>query len=151
MNPTGTMPTRSNTTVRPARTTPRPEPTARPGAGVELTPMLTLDIALRVLMELGIVLALGLWGYHAGSGAATRLLLAVVAPVLGFGFWGAVDFRGAGRLAEPLRLAQELAVTGVAAAALALAGHAAWGIGLASLSLVHHTLVYALGRRLLER
>jgi len=33
------------------------------------------------------------------------------------GFWGAVDFHQAGRLAEPLRLVQELAISGLAAVA----------------------------------
>jgi len=139
-----------NTTVPAVPTVPSPGTTARPGPASELTPMVTLNLALRALMELGIVLALGLWGYHAGTGVATRLLLAVVAPAIGFGFWGAVDFRFAGHLAEPLRLVQELAITALAASALGLAGHPVWGIALASLSLVHHTLVYALGRRLLE-
>ena len=126
------------------------DPQTTVAAGSVPTPILTFNLALRALMEVGIVLALGIWGYHAASGLAARLLLALVAPTIGFGFWGAVDFRGAGRLAEPLRLVQELAVTGAAATALALAGHTPWGIALASLSLVHHALVYALGRRLLE-
>lgn len=147
MHRSGTMP---GTWKRNASATgPTPETTARAAAGTELTPMAALNLALRALMELGVVLALATAGYHAGSSIAARLLLALVVPVVGFGFWGAVDFRGAGRLAEPLRLAQELALTGVASTALALAGHTPWGIALASLSLVHHTLVYGLGQRLL--
>jgi len=145
-----TMPMNWTTNAPAARATPAEKP-ARAVAGTELTPMVRLNLTLRAVMEFGIVLALGIWGYHAGSSVGARLLLAIVVPAIGFGFWGAVDFRGAGRLAEPLRLAQELAVTGVAAGALSLAGHTPWGIALASLSLVHHALVYALGRRLLER
>ncbi len=118
------------------------------------TPLVVANIALRALMEFGLVVALGLWGFHLGSQLALplapRLALALALPTLGFGFWGAVDFRGAGRLAEPLRLLQELGLTGVAAAGLALTGLAPWGAALAALSIVHHALVYALDQRLLK-
>ena len=108
-------------------------------------------LALRVAMETGVVVALAMWGFHAGGGTGTEILLAIGAPLVGFGFWGAVDFRQAGRLAEPLRLVQELAVSGLAAVAWYAAGeHAlAWALGL--LSLGYHALVYATGGRLLER
>jgi hypothetical protein len=116
----------------------------------ELSAPLQLNVALRALMELGIVLAFAMWGYHAGAAPATRVLLAGLAPLLGFGLWGAVDFRWAGRLGEPLRLLQELLLTALAAAALAAAGHPGWGWGLAAASATHHALVYALGQRLLR-
>ena len=54
-----------------------------------------LNLALRVLMETGIVVALAYWGVHTGDSTAAKILLGVGAPVLGFGFWGAVDFRWA--------------------------------------------------------
>jgi hypothetical protein len=62
-------------------------------------------LLLRVLMERGIVAALCSWGAHMGGTVATKVILGVGAPALGFGFWGAVDFHQAGRFAEPLRLA----------------------------------------------
>ena len=67
------------------------------------------------------------------------------------GFWGAVDFHQAGRLAEPLRLVQELAISGLAAVAVYAAGQhiLGWFLGLASIS--YHALVYAQGSRLLKR
>ncbi|MEJ2289439.1 MAG: DUF2568 domain-containing protein [Deinococcales bacterium] len=168
MRRTEMLPTRPKVAPT-AATGPAFEGQARPAGSPELTPLALLNIALRGLMEFGIVLAFGIWGYHAGSSIGTivlafgiwgyhagssigtKLLLALGAPALGFGFWGAVDFRRAGRLAEPLRLVQELGLSGFAAAGLALAGHAPWGIALASLSLVHHALVYALGQRLIKR
>ena len=94
--------------------------------------------------------ALAYWGVQTGDGAAGKVLLGIAAPAVGFGIWGAVDFHWAGRYAEPLRLAEELVISGLAAAALAVAGQPALGIGLAALSVVHHALVYALGDRLLE-
>ena len=109
-----------------------------------------INLLLRVTLETGVVVALGFWGYHDGGGTAARIGLMVAAPALGFGLWGAVDFHQAGRLAEPLRLVQELAISGVATAAWYLAGYHGFGIALGALSLVYHLLVYATGSRLLK-
>ena len=109
-----------------------------------------LNLGLRVLLEGGIVAGLAYWGVRAGDSTGGELLLGIGAPLLAFGFWGAVDFRQAGRFAEPLRLLQELVVSGLAAAALYAAGRHGLGIGLAALSLVYHALVYASGERLLK-
>jgi Protein of unknown function (DUF2568) len=108
-------------------------------------------LVLRVTMEIGIVVALGFWGYHVGSSTAAKFALLIVVPLSGFGFWGAVDFHQAGRWAEPLRLIQELVVSGLAALAWYASGRHALGIGLGGLSLLYHALVYASGERLLER
>ncbi len=108
-------------------------------------------LVLRVAMEIAVVVALGFWGYHVGSSTGTRIALMIGAPVAGFGVWGAVDFRGTGRLAEPLRLAQELVVSGLAAAGWYAAGQHEAGIALGALSLVYHALVCASRSRLLGR
>ena len=72
-------------------------------------------------------------GFHTGDGTAGSLLLGLGAPALGFGFWGAVDFHRAGRWAEPLRLVQEVVVSGLAALALYVAGQHVLGGALAAL------------------
>lgn len=108
------------------------------------------NVALRAVMELGIVAGLASWGFEAGGGMGSKILLGIAAPVVGFGAWGAVDFRRAGRYAEPLRLTQELLISGLAALAWYAAGEHALGWALAVLSLVHHALVYLLGQRLLK-
>ncbi len=90
------------------------------------------------------------WGFHAGASPAPRALLAIGAPAVGFGIWGALDFRFAGRWAEPLRLAEELGLSGLAALGFWAAGQHALALSLAALSVVHHALVYALGQRLLK-
>jgi hypothetical protein len=109
------------------------------------------NLALRALMELGIVVGLGYWGYVTGGSLGTRLLLAIGAPLLGFGFWGMVDFRQAGKFAEPLRLIQELVISGLAAAAWYGSGQHSLGISLGLVSLVYHVLVYTLGGTLLKQ
>jgi len=112
--------------------------------------MRSFNLALRLLMELGVVLALGYWGYQTGESTGAKILLAIGAPALGFGFWGLVDFRQAGRLAEPLRLTQELLISGLAALGLYVAGQPALAWALALVSIVHHALVYLLGGKLLK-
>jgi Protein of unknown function (DUF2568) len=109
-----------------------------------------INLILRVAMETGIVVALGFWGYHVGGSTSSRIGLMIVTPLVGLGLWGAVDFHQAGRLAEPLRLAQELIISGLAATAWYTAGHHAAGIALGTLSLIYHALVYASGARLLK-
>ena len=109
-----------------------------------------VNVALRAIMEGGIVLAFAYWGYQTSSSLLGRILLAIGAPLLVFGFWSIVDFHQAGRIAEPLRLVQELLISGLAAVALAAAGQPALGWALAILSIIHHVLVYALGGTLLK-
>jgi hypothetical protein len=108
------------------------------------------NLALRALMEMGIVLALAYWGYQTGSNLGTKILLGIIAPVLGFGFWGVIDFHQAGSMAEPLRLIEELVISWLAAFALFVVGQPALGWTLGLLSIVYHTLVYISGGRLLK-
>ena len=93
--------------------------------------LVRLTRALGVPMETGIVAVLAYPGYHTGTSTGTKIILAVVAPLLGFGFWGAVDFHQAGRLTEPLRRIRELAISGLAAVALYAAGQHILGWALA--------------------
>ena len=107
-------------------------------------------LLLRVAMEFGIVAAFAYWGYERGHGTTNSVILCLLAPAVGFGIWGVIDFRRAGRLAEPMRLIEELAISAVAAIALWDAGSPALGLALALVSLVYHGAVYATGGRLLD-
>ncbi|MGD8748553.1 MAG: YrdB family protein [Balneolaceae bacterium] len=109
-----------------------------------------INLGLRGLMEAGIVLALGYWGYLTGDTKATKILLCIAVPLVGFGFWGAVDFSRMGKFSESLRLIQELLISGLAALALYSTGAHLLGILLALLSMIHHALVYLLGGTLLK-
>jgi hypothetical protein len=109
-----------------------------------------VNLALRASMEFGIVAGFAVWGYHVGNGTAMKLILAIGAPLLGFGFWGSVDFHQLGTMAEPARLVQELVVSGLAAVAFYVAGQHVLGWALAALSVVYHISVYSAGARLLK-
>ncbi len=101
-------------------------------------------------MESGIVAAFAYWGYESGEGAAARTLRAIGAPAIAFGVWGAVDFRQLGRFAESTRLAEELAISGLAVAALCSVRKRTLAVVLGAASCMHHALVYATGERLLK-
>ena len=109
------------------------------------------NLMLRAVMELGILLALGYWGYQTGESATAKALLSVGIPLIGFGFWGLVDFRKAGSFAEPLRLIQELVISCLAAFALYVVDAKGFSLMLASASLLHHILVYVSGETLLKK
>ncbi len=109
-----------------------------------------LNVGLRGLMEAGIVLALGYWGYHISDNRIWKIILTIVVPLVGFGFWGMVDFHQFRNIGEILRLLQELVISGLAAIALYSAGAHIPGWGLGILSVVHHALTYLLGERLIK-
>lgn len=108
------------------------------------------NVALRGLMELGIVVALAYWGFRTGKTGLQRTLLTVGAPALVFLAWGFFDFRHMVRAPEPFRLVQELVLSGLAAYAWYAAGQRTLGWSLGLLSIVHHALIYILGGRLIK-
>jgi Protein of unknown function (DUF2568) len=107
-------------------------------------------LVLRVAIEVGIVAALAYWGFEHGNGTTESVMLAIAAPAVGFGIWGGIDFHQAGRLAEPMRLVEELVISAVAVVAVWRAGAPAFAIALAAGSIVYHAAVYAAGERLLK-
>lgn len=110
----------------------------------------TINLTLRAIMEAAIVLAFGYWGYHLANRESIKILLAIIIPLFVFGFWGLIDFHQFGNIAEPLRLIQELVVTGAAALVLYLSGLPVLCWIMAFLTIVHHVLVYASGSRLIK-
>ena len=95
------------------------------------------NLALRFLLELGALAALGYWGAHVGAGFAARLGLALAAP-LAAAAWGAVVSPKARlRAAAPTRLAVEVAVFAAGVSALAAAGRPRAAAGFAAAVAVH--------------
>ena len=76
------------------------EPDPREGKGESglMTRSQQGNLILRSLMEFGIVAGFGVWGYHTGQGLLLKIVLAVGVPLVGFGFWGAVDFHQLGAM-----------------------------------------------------
>ncbi|MGE0600989.1 MAG: YrdB family protein [Dehalococcoidia bacterium] len=118
--------------------------------GGAMTPLEWVILLSRVTMETGIVVGFGAWAYQLTNSMAAKIGLTIAVPAVAFGVWGLIDFRRAGRLAEPLRLVQELVISGAAALSAYAAGWHAFGIALGALSVGYHALVYGTARRLLK-
>lgn len=114
-----------------------------------MTKLQGFNLFLRGLMETGIVLGLGYWGYHTGNNTGMKILGSIGAPLLGFGFWGMVDFHQF-EYGEYFRLIQELIISGLTAYAIYMTGQHLAGWSLVMLSLIHHALVYSIGDTLLK-
>lgn len=108
------------------------------------------NVGLRGLMEAAIVIGMAYCGYVLGNRGVWKIILAILFPVAGFGFWGLVDFHRLHKHGETLRFIQEMLITGLLAAALYVLGAHGAGWVLAILSLLHHSLTYLLGERLLK-
>lgn len=81
------------------------------------------NLALRFLLELAALGALGYWGYQTGSGTFSRIALAIGAPLLAAVVWGLfVAPKATFATGGALRLGLQLLVFGAAALALANAG-----------------------------
>ena len=81
-----------------------------------------VTLTVRFLCELALLAALAFWGFGAGEGIGAWAL-GIGAPVLAAAVWGAfVAPRARWPVPAPVRVAIELVLFGVAAAALAAAG-----------------------------
>ena len=109
-----------------------------------------INIALRGIIEFGIVAAFACWGIETGGSTLMKTMLGILTPLIMFGFWGIVDFRNAGSAAETLRLIQELIISGLAAFSLYSINQPVLFWILIILSVIHHILVYVLGQKLIK-
>ncbi len=104
------------------------------------------NLALRFLLEIGVLAALGYWGFQVGSGW-TKVLLGVGAPLLAAVVWGVfLAPASSTRLSEPPRLILEIVVFASAAAALAATGHTALALAFALVAAVNRTLISVWGQ-----
>ena len=101
------------------------------------------NLALRFLLGLCALAALGYWGYHTGTGTLMKVALCVGAVLLGVVVWGIFGAPASSRrLSDPWRLGLEILLFGGSALALGLAGQTtlAWVFGLALL--INRVLIY---------
>jgi hypothetical protein len=104
----------------------------------------SLNLAVRFLLELCALAALGFWGFHTGQGAITKILLGIGAPLLMAVVWGAfVAPRAARRLHEPWRVLLECIIFGVAAVGLIAAGQPTLAWILALVFVLNRILIIA--------
>jgi len=86
-----------------------------------------INLGLRFLMELAMLAALGYWGFRSGFPLPVRWLLGIGAPLLAAVVWGTfMSPKASVPLSAQLKLAIEIALFLLAAAALYAAGRPAW-------------------------
>lgn len=108
-----------------------------------------LNLALRFLLELAALVALGFWGWHADSRIPGWLLMLAV-PLLAAVMWGTFAVPGdpsrSGKalipVPGPIRLALELTIFATAISALFQIGALRLGWIMSILVLLHYTLSY---------
>ena len=105
--------------------------------------MRVANLAVRFLLELVALAALGYWGAHTGAGAQ-RVVLAVAAPVAAGVVWGRwCAPRSPRRLAPLPRTIVEATVFGLAAAGLVAAGQATAAIIFVVVAAANWALLFA--------
>ncbi len=104
------------------------------------------NLALRFLLELCMLAALGYWGFHTGGALTADIALGLGAPLLAALTWGLfVSPKAPRRTHGATRLAVEGMLFGAAALALVAAGQPLLGAGFALAVLVNEVLLYLLG------
>lgn len=102
-------------------------------------------LGVRVLLELGALVAVGYWGFHAGEATVVRYGLALGLPLLLAVVWaGLVAPTAPARLAGWPRLAAEALVFGGAALCLVATGYVAPAAAFAAVAVIDRALVAAL-------
>lgn len=105
--------------------------------------MKALNLALKFLLELAALAAVGLWGASIADGVAA-VVLAILLPVIVAVLWGMFAApRARRRLPLRLRAPFELGVFALAALALWGAGWPVWGAAFAVIAVVNAVLLTA--------
>lgn len=108
-----------------------------------------INLAIRFILELCALFAMGMWGWRLSDGWP-RFLLALVIPVVAAAAWGTFavpdDPSRSGGAPIPVsgtvRLLLEVAIFGVGAWALWAVGYPQWGASFAIVVILHYAISY---------
>jgi Protein of unknown function (DUF2568) len=105
------------------------------------------NLALRFLLELCALVALGYWGFRTGSGAITKVALGIGAPLVAAVVWG-VFVAPRAPLEPPgvVVLLLQVLVFGSAVAGLAATGYRTLALGFAVVVVINAILMYVWGQ-----
>jgi hypothetical protein len=105
------------------------------------------NLALRFLLELCALVALGYWGFTTGSGAITKVALGIGAPLVAAIVWGVfVAPRAPVALPGFVVLLLQVLVFGSAAAGLIATGHRTLALAFAVVVVINAVLMYVWGQ-----
>src|SRR5437667_10825303 len=97
-----------------------------------LTMIKNANLAMAFFLELGVLVALGYWGYQTGQGTIAKIGLGIGAPAVAVVVWGLFGApKAVWRLDGPWRLILEVVFFGSAAVALFAAGQRVQGVAFA--------------------
>ena len=106
-----------------------------------------VNLALRFLLELCALVALGYWGFKTGSGAIAKVALGIGLPLVAAVVWGVfVAPRAPVELPGVLVLVLQVLVFGSAAAGMAATGHRTLALAFAVVVVLNAVLMYAWGQ-----
>jgi hypothetical protein len=101
------------------------------------------NLALRFLLELCALGALGYWGFKTGSGMIAKLGLGIGAPLLAAVVWGVfVSPQAPVALPGPVVLVFQVVIFGLAAAGLAATGHRTLALLFVAIVVINAILMY---------
>jgi hypothetical protein len=101
------------------------------------------NLALRFLLELCALVALGYWGFTTGSAAITKVALGIGVPLVAAVVWGVfVAPRAPVALPGFVVLLLQVLVVGPAAAGLVATGHRALALAFAVVVVINAILMY---------
>jgi hypothetical protein len=101
------------------------------------------NLALAFLLELCMLVALGYWGFHTGTGTLARVALGLGAPLLAAVIWGVfMAPRAVFKVPAPLYLALYVVIFGAATLALVVAGQLVLAGIFAALALINRVLAF---------
>ena len=102
------------------------------------------NLALVFFLELGVLAALGYWGFQTGQGTVAKIGLGISAPAAAVVVWGLFGAPTAvWYLDGPWRLILEVVFFGSAAVTLFTAGQQVLGVAFALVFVVNLVLIYA--------
>ena len=105
------------------------------------------NLALRFLLELCALGALGYWGLKTGSGLIAKIGLGIGAPLVAAVVWGTfVSPQAPVQLPGPLSLLLQVLVFGSAAAALVATGHGTLAMVFLVIVVINAILMYVWGQ-----
>ncbi len=105
-----------------------------------------INLALRFVLELCLLAALGYWGFQLDQSLLLRIVAGVGAPLLAATVWGMfVAPKAANQLADPARFGVELTLFALGAGALWLAERPSLGAALLVIYLINRGLLWLSG------
>jgi Protein of unknown function (DUF2568) len=105
------------------------------------------NLALAFFLELGVLIALGYWGFQTGQGTIAKIGLGIGLPTVAVIVWALFGApKAVWHLNGPWRLILEVVFFGSATVALIAAGLPVLGVAFALVFVLNYSLIYALGQ-----